>query len=89
MLFRSKILFIGIITEEVLAATKTDELIGSFVDIGEAAREVGNICNAYNAIDIDFTVLLTHIGFEAVSYTHLSRRIPWVCRPLCRPSGSC
>ena len=58
------ILFIGIITEEVLAATKTDELIGSFVDIGEAAREVGNICNAYNAIDIDFTVLLTHIGFE-------------------------
>ena len=30
----------------------------------EAAREVGNICNAYNAIDIDFTVLLTHIGFE-------------------------
>ena len=59
-----KILFIGIITEEVLAATKSDELIGSFVDIGEAAREVGNICNAYNAIDIDFTVLLTHIGFE-------------------------
>ena len=59
-----KILFIGIITEEVLAATKNDELIGSFVDIGEAAREVGNICNAYNAIDIDFTVLLTHIGFE-------------------------
>ena len=48
----------------VLAATKNDELIGSFVDIGEAAREVGNICNAYNAIDIDFTVLLTHIGFE-------------------------
>ena len=59
-----KILFIGIITEEVLAATKSDELIGSFVDIGEAAQEVGNICNAYNAIDIDFTVLLTHIGFE-------------------------
>ena len=46
-----KILFIGIITEEVLAATKSDDLIGSFVDIGEAAREVGNICNAYNAID--------------------------------------
>lgn len=46
-----KILFIGIITEEVLAATKSDELIGSFVDIGGAAREVGNICNAYNAID--------------------------------------
>lgn len=59
-----KILFIGIITEDVLAQTKADELIGSFVDIGEAAQEVGNICNAYNAIDIDFTVILTHIGFE-------------------------
>ena len=59
-----KILFIGIITEDVLAQAKADELIGSFVDIGEAAQEVGNICNAYNAIDIDFTVLLTHIGFE-------------------------
>ncbi len=37
-----KILFIGIITEDVLAQTKNDELIGSFVDIGEAAREVGS-----------------------------------------------
>ena len=46
-----KILFIGIITEDVLAQTKAEELIGSFVDIGEAAQEVGNICNAYNAID--------------------------------------
>lgn len=59
-----KILFIGIITEDILAQTKADELIGSFVDIGEAALEVGNICNAYNGIDIGFTVLLTHIGFE-------------------------
>ena len=32
-----KILFIGIITEDILAQTKADELIGSFVDIGEAA----------------------------------------------------
>ncbi|MBR5005907.1 MAG: 5'-nucleotidase C-terminal domain-containing protein, partial [Clostridia bacterium] len=30
----------------------------------DAAEEVGKICNTYNAIDIDFTVLLTHIGFE-------------------------
>ncbi|MGN9011893.1 metallophosphoesterase [Oliverpabstia intestinalis] len=33
-----KILFIGIITEDVLAQTKAEELIGSFVDIGEAAQ---------------------------------------------------
>lgn len=59
-----KVLFIGILTEEVLSQTKNDGLIGSFVDINEAAQEVGNICNAYNAVDIDFTVLLTHIGFE-------------------------
>ncbi len=59
-----KILFIGILTEDVIAQTKTDALIGSVVDIAEAAEEVGRICNAYNAEDIDLTVLLTHIGFE-------------------------
>lgn len=58
-----RILFIGIITEEVMAATK-NSLIGSFVDIAEAASEVGRICNCYKTTDIDFTVLLTHIGFE-------------------------
>ena len=59
-----KILFIGIVTEDVLANTKNEGLIGTFVDINEAVQEVGRICNTYNAIDIDYTVLLTHIGFE-------------------------
>lgn len=59
-----KILFIGILTEEVMAQAKNEAIIGSFVDIHDAAKEVGRICNAYNATDIDFTVLLTHIGFE-------------------------
>ena len=59
-----KILFIGIVTQEVLANAKNEGLIGTFVDISEAAQEVGHICNTYNAIDIDYTVLLTHIGFE-------------------------
>ena len=59
-----KILFIGIVTEEVLANAKNEGLIGTFVDVEEAAAEVGHICNTYNAIDIDYTVLLTHIGFE-------------------------
>ncbi|HUM82608.1 MAG TPA: bifunctional UDP-sugar hydrolase/5'-nucleotidase [Lachnospiraceae bacterium] len=59
-----KILFIGIVTEEVLNKTKRDGMIGSFVDIDEAAAEIGRICDTYNAIDIDFTVLLTHIGYE-------------------------
>ena len=59
-----KILFIGIVTEEVLANAKNEGLIGTFVDVEEAAAEVGHICNTYNAIDIDYTVLLTHIGYE-------------------------
>lgn len=59
-----KILFIGILTEDVISQTKNDGLIGSIVDINEAVQEVGKICNAYNAVNIDFTVLLTHIGFE-------------------------
>ena len=59
-----KILFIGILTEDVISQTKNDGLIGSIVDINEAAHEVGKICNTYNSVDIDFTVLLTHIGFE-------------------------
>ncbi len=59
-----KVLFIGILTEEVMAQAKNDGLVGSFVNIEEAAEEIGRICNAYNSLDIDLTVLLTHIGFE-------------------------
>lgn len=59
-----KILFIGIITEDVISNTKTDGIIGTMVDINDAAQEVARICNTFNGIDIDFTVLLTHIGWE-------------------------
>ncbi len=59
-----RILFIGILTEEVLQQTKKDALIGSLVDVRDAAAEVGKICDAYRTEDIDLTVLLTHIGFE-------------------------
>lgn len=59
-----KILFIGIITEEVLSSVISEELISTLVDVQEAAREVEKICNAYKRVDIDFTVLLTHIGYE-------------------------
>ena len=60
-----KILFIGILTEEVLAQTRQDKLIGSIVDIEEASKEIGKICDSYRTEDIDFTVVLTHIGIEA------------------------
>lgn len=59
-----KIMFIGIITDEVLASTKSEGIIGSFVDVNEAAREIGVICDTYKTTDVDYTVLLTHIGFE-------------------------
>jgi len=59
------ILFTGIITEKIMDALKMDKLIGSFVNLGEASKEVGKICNAYKNDDIDLTVLLTHIGYES------------------------
>ncbi len=59
-----KILFIGIITDAVISMAKKEALIGGLVDIHDAASEVERVCNAYHALDIDCTVLLTHIGFE-------------------------
>ena len=59
-----KILFIGILTESVLSMAKKETLVGGFVNISDVVTEVERICNAYNALDIDCTVLLTHIGFE-------------------------
>ncbi|MCL1802759.1 MAG: bifunctional metallophosphatase/5'-nucleotidase [Eubacteriaceae bacterium] len=59
-----KIMFIGIITDEVMNGIKNDYLISKLIDVYDAAVEVGRIVNAYRAIDIDLTVLLTHIGFE-------------------------
>jgi 5'-nucleotidase len=59
-----RIMFIGIITYDVMAGIKNDSLYSSLVDVDDAAKEVGRICNAFRATDIDFTILLTHIGFE-------------------------
>ncbi|MBR2183383.1 MAG: bifunctional metallophosphatase/5'-nucleotidase [Acidaminococcaceae bacterium] len=60
-----KVLFIGILTEDVLQKTRLENLIGTLVDIREAAAEAGRICDAYRTEDIAFTVLLTHIGIES------------------------
>ena len=59
------ILFTGVLTEKVMDALKQDSLIGSFVDLSEASKEVGKICNAYKNDDIDLTIILTHIGYES------------------------
>lgn len=58
------ILVIGIVTEEIMGHAKKDTLLGTFVDVNDAAEEVGAIINGYKGVDIDFTILLTHIGFE-------------------------
>ncbi|KAF0227648.1 MAG: metallophosphoesterase [Erysipelotrichaceae bacterium] len=59
-----KILVIGILTESILDSLKLDKLISTFVDIKDAAKEVGKICDSYKTTDVDLTLLLTHIGFE-------------------------
>lgn len=59
-----RILFIGILTEETLAAATKDPLIGSMIECVDPVEEIGKICNSYNDLGVDFTVLLTHIGFE-------------------------
>ena len=59
-----RILFIGILTQEVLSSTKTEKVIGTFVDIEEAAKEIGIICDNYRTTDTDMTILLSHIGIE-------------------------
>lgn len=58
-----RVLFLGLITEDVMAQAKQD-VIGSFIETRDAVREIGRICNAYRTLDIDCTVLLTHMGFE-------------------------
>jgi 5'-nucleotidase len=59
------ILITGIITEKVMDTITQDSLIGSFVSLEEAKKEVGRITNAYKNEDIDLTILLTHIGYES------------------------
>ncbi len=59
------ILFIGIITEKIMADLAKDQQVASFITLSEASEEVGRICNAYRNDDVDLTVLLTHIGFDS------------------------
>ncbi len=59
-----EILFIGLLTEEVISSTKTEKVIGTFIDIEQAAKEIGIICDNYRTKRTDLVVLLTHIGIE-------------------------
>ncbi len=59
-----KIMFIAVITEEVLSSTRSEPIVGTFVDVWEAARQVGVIVDNYKTTSVDLTVLLTHIGYK-------------------------
>lgn len=59
-----RILVIGILTQEVLSATKQERLVGTFVDVEKAAKSVAIICDNYRTVNTDMTILLTHIGLE-------------------------
>ena len=60
-----RIMFIGILTEEVLSSTKKEKIIGTLIDVEDAAKEVGIICDNYRTRQTDMVVLLTHLGLEA------------------------
>lgn len=59
-----KVLIIGVITEDIIELCPSDPLITNFVRVTPAEEEIERICNAYRAVDIDFTVVLTHVGLE-------------------------
>ena len=59
-----RVMFIGLLTEEVISSTKTERVIGSYINVTEAAKEVGIIADNYRTKDTDMLVLLTHIGIE-------------------------
>jgi 5'-nucleotidase/UDP-sugar diphosphatase len=59
------LMFIGIVTEKVIDSVKKEGLVGTFISLEDAAKEVGLITDAYKNDDIDLTVLLTHIGYES------------------------
>lgn len=59
-----KVMFIGIITDEILASTRSEDVIGSVVDVRAAAEEIKVILDTYRTTDTDYTVILSHIGFD-------------------------
>lgn len=59
-----KILFIGILTDQVIDLCKSDVLFKRFINLADYIPTVENIINEYRTEDTTLTVLLTHIGFE-------------------------
>ncbi|MBQ3291489.1 MAG: bifunctional metallophosphatase/5'-nucleotidase [Mogibacterium sp.] len=61
------VLFIGLLTENIVDQTKAEGLVGSFVTVEDPAAEVTRITSMIreSGLKVDLTVLLTHIGYDA------------------------
>lgn len=59
-----KILFIGVVTRDILKMDEDGTPVKNYVDVHNAAKEINKICNRYRNTEFDLTVLLTHLGFE-------------------------
>lgn len=62
-----KVLFIGLITGNIVDQTKAEGLVGTFVTVHDPADEVKKIVEQVRSkkVEPDLTVLLTHIGYDA------------------------
>lgn len=61
-----RVLFIGLITENIVDQTKAEGLLGTFVTVNDPADEVKTIVEYVREKhgDPDLTVLMTHIGYN-------------------------
>lgn len=62
------ILFIGLLTQNIIDQTKAEGLVGTYVTVQDHKKEVERICRLVKEekdIHIDYTVVLTHIGYKA------------------------
>lgn len=61
------VLFIGLLTQDIVDQTKAEGLVGSFVIVEDPASEVKRITSQVKekGINVDLTVLMTHIGYDA------------------------
>jgi len=61
-----KVLFIGLITENIVDQTRADGLLGTYVTVHDPADEVRRVLEYVRAKhgDPDLTILMTHIGHD-------------------------
>ena len=60
----ANVLFIGVVTDDTLDVARHERVVGSVVDITDAAEEIALVCSSYRTADIDLTVVLSHLGLE-------------------------